>query len=71
MPWRMTPDHLATLMRSMSGRPYGWGNDNFNNDCSAELRSLLMPFGVFLPGEFRRADRGGKPSGRSQSGEHG
>ena len=25
------------------------GNDNFNNDCSAELRSLLMPFGVFLP----------------------
>lgn len=49
MPWRMTPDHLATLMRSMSGRPYGWGNDNFNNDCSAELRSLLMPFGVFLP----------------------
>ncbi|BEM28331.1 cell wall-associated hydrolase [Serratia marcescens] len=49
MPWRMTPDHLATLMRSMIGRPYGWGNDNFNNDCSAELRSLLMPFGVFLP----------------------
>ncbi|BEM53233.1 cell wall-associated hydrolase [Serratia marcescens] len=49
MPWKMTPDHLATLMRSMSGRPYGWGNYNFNNDCSAELRSLLMPFGVFLP----------------------
>lgn len=49
MPWKMTPDHLATLMRSMSGRPYGWGNYNFNNDCSAEVRSLLMPFGVFLP----------------------
>lgn len=49
MPWKMTPEHLAVLMRSMSGRPYGWGNYNFNNDCSAELRSLLMPFGLFLP----------------------
>ncbi|MHA0854067.1 SH3 domain-containing C40 family peptidase [Serratia nematodiphila] len=49
MPWKMTPEHFAVLMRSMSGRPYGWGNYNFNNDCSAELRSLLMPFGLFLP----------------------
>lgn len=49
MPWEMTPEHLATLMQSMNGRPYGWGNSNFNNDCSAELRSLLMPFGIFLP----------------------
>ncbi len=49
MPWEMTPRNIATLMKSMSGRPHGWGIYNFYNDCSAEMRSLLMPFGIFLP----------------------
>lgn len=49
MPWKMTPGNIAVLMKSMSGRPYGWGNYNFYNDCSAEMRSLMMPFGIFLP----------------------
>ncbi|MFT8210160.1 MAG: SH3 domain-containing protein [Symbiopectobacterium sp.] len=49
MPWELTPVNIATVMKSMSGRPYGWGNYNFYNDCSAELHSLLMPFGIFLP----------------------
>lgn len=49
MPWEMTPGNIAVLMKSMSGRPYGWGNYNFYNDCSAEMRSLMMPFGIFLP----------------------
>lgn len=49
MPWGMTPGNIAVLMKSMSGRPYGWGNYNFYNDCSAEMRSLMMPFGIFLP----------------------
>jgi len=49
MPWKMTPANIATLITSMSGRPYGWGNYNFYNDCSAEMRSLMMPFGIFLP----------------------
>ncbi|CNI40941.1 SH3 domain-containing protein [Yersinia vastinensis] len=49
MPWKMTPANIATLMKSMSGRSYGWGNYHFYNDCSAEIRSLMMPFGLFLP----------------------
>lgn len=49
MPWKMTPQNIATLMKTMGNRPYGWGNYNFYNDCSAEIRSLLMPFGIFLP----------------------
>ncbi|WP_448868841.1 SH3 domain-containing protein [Enterobacter ludwigii] len=49
MPWKMTPGNMAVLMKSMSGSPYGWGNYNFYNDCSAEMRSLMMPFGIFLP----------------------
>lgn len=49
MPWKMTPANMSILMKSMGGRPYGWGNYNFYNDCSAEMRSLMMPFGIFLP----------------------
>lgn len=49
MPLIMTPNHIANLINSMQGKPYGWGNFNFHNDCSAELRSLMMPFGLFLP----------------------
>lgn len=49
MPWEMTPLNIATLMKSMSGQPYGWGNELFYNDCSSELRSLMMPFGILLP----------------------
>lgn len=49
MPIKMTPNNIAYLIGTMLGRPYGWGNFNFHNDCSTELRSLLMPFGIFLP----------------------
>lgn len=49
MPWEMTPNNISYIIKSMQGRPYGWGNFNFNNDCSAEIRNLMMPFGIFLP----------------------
>ena len=49
MPWPMTRTNIVTLMKSMTGRPYGWGNTLFYNDCSSELRNLMMPFGILLP----------------------
>jgi len=49
MPLQMTPANIAVLMKSMQGKQYGWGDFNFHNDCSQEMRSLLMPFGIFLP----------------------
>lgn len=49
MPLPMTPANIARLIKSMQGKPYGWGQFNFYNDCSAEMRSLMMPFGLFLP----------------------
>ncbi|AJC23178.2 hypothetical protein RO07_08820 [Pandoraea pulmonicola] len=49
MPWTLTPRHLAQVMKQQIGRPYGWGNTLFYNDCSAETRSLFAPFGVWLP----------------------
>lgn len=49
MPWKMTTENIAVLMKSMGGAPYGWGHFNFYNDYSAEIRSLMMPFGIFPP----------------------
>ncbi|VVE18461.1 SH3 domain-containing C40 family peptidase [Pandoraea fibrosis] len=49
MPWALTPRHMAQVMKQQIGRPYGWGNTLFYNDCSAETRSLFAPFGVWLP----------------------
>ncbi|WP_233829047.1 SH3 domain-containing C40 family peptidase [Paraburkholderia sp. ZP32-5] len=49
MPLAATPRHLATLMKALIGRPYGWGNSGLYNDCSSELQSIFAAFGVWLP----------------------
>jgi cell wall-associated NlpC family hydrolase len=49
MPLTATPRHLAMLMKALIGRPYGWGNMLFYNDCSSELQSIFAAFGVWLP----------------------
>lgn len=49
MPLTATPHHFSTIMSHLLGRPYGWGSMYFYNDCSAELKSLLTPFGIWLP----------------------
>ena len=49
MPLSATPRHLAMLLKTLIGRPYGWGNTGFYNDCSSELQSIFAAFGVGLP----------------------
>ena len=49
MPFAATPRHLATLIKALIGRPYGWGNTGLYNDCSSELQSIFAAFGVWLP----------------------
>jgi cell wall-associated NlpC family hydrolase len=49
MPWAATPHHIAQVMATLQGRPYGWGNSYFYNDCSSELKSLYTPFAIWLP----------------------
>lgn len=49
MPLTPTQHHFADLMKTLIGRPYGWGNMYFYNDCSSELKSLFTPFGIWLP----------------------
>jgi cell wall-associated NlpC family hydrolase len=48
-PIAATPHHLARLIKSLIGRPYGWGNMNFYDDCSSELQSIFSAFGIWLP----------------------
>ncbi len=49
LPLGATPRHLAMLIKALIGRPYGWGNIGFYNDCSSELQSIFAAFGVWLP----------------------
>lgn len=49
MPMAITPHHIADIMKTLLNRPYGWGNLYFYNDCSAELKNLFTPFGIWLP----------------------
>ena len=49
MPLAATPRHLAMLIKTLIGRPYGWGNSGPYNDCSSELQSIFAVFGVWLP----------------------
>ncbi len=49
IPLAATPRNFSRLISALIGRPYGWGNLYFYNDCSAELKSLFAPFGIWLP----------------------
>ncbi len=49
MPMRPTQQNALLLLNQLLGRPYGWGNLYFNNDCSSELQSFYLPFGIWLP----------------------
>ena len=48
-PWAYTPGHAAALWETLLTRPYGWGNVNFHNDCSAELKAFFAVFGLWMP----------------------
>jgi cell wall-associated NlpC family hydrolase len=49
MPLAATPRNMAMLMKALIGRPYGWGNTGFYNDCSSELQNIFAAFGIWLP----------------------
>jgi len=49
MPLPLTSRAVAGLADAMSGQLYGWGGMFENRDCSATMRDLFLPFGVWLP----------------------
>jgi cell wall-associated NlpC family hydrolase len=48
-PLSMTPRHVAQLAGELVGEPYGWGGMDGKRDCSAMIRDLFSPFGLWLP----------------------
>lgn len=49
MPLSATSHNFTIIMSTLIGRPYGWGNMYFYNDCSAEMKNFYTPFGIWLP----------------------
>ncbi len=47
-PLRMTGINMARVANRLMMKPYGWGGLYENRDCSATLRDLFAPFGIWL-----------------------
>ena len=45
----LTPSAMATLANNLIGQRYSWGGQFENRDCSATMRDLFTPFGIWLP----------------------
>ncbi len=48
-PLPLTPVNVAMVGNDMMGQPYGWGGLFGQRDCSAAMRDLFAPFGLWLP----------------------
>ena len=48
-PQIITPAAIATVANTIIGQPYGWGGLFENRDCSATMRDIFTPFGIWLP----------------------
>lgn len=57
-PVPLTVENVARVGDSMMGQPYGWGGMYGQRDCSALMRDLFTPFGIWLP-------RNSRPQGQS------
>lgn len=58
-PLPATTRQIAAVANRMLGQPYGWGGMYGNRDCSALLRDLFSPFGLWLPrNSARQAEAG-------------
>nr|WP_145518358.1 SH3 domain-containing C40 family peptidase [Yersinia mollaretii] len=60
VPLPPTPENMSHLMKNMQGKNYGWGDIYGFNDCSAEIRNLMLPFGIFLPRNSLAQSHSGK-----------
>ena len=59
-PLPITIKNIAKLSNELLGQPYGWGGLYRNRDCSAMIRDLFVPFGLWLPrNSTSQAQRGG------------
>lgn len=48
-PLNPAPGPVARVARELAGQDYGWGGVNEDRDCSAMVRDIFTPFGIWLP----------------------
>ena len=60
MPLAFTPANCARVASSLAGQPYGWGGLYGDRDCSATLRDIFTPFGIWLPRNSAAQAQAGK-----------
>jgi len=48
-PLPLTPRQIAAISNELINEPYGWGGMYANRDCSAMIRDIFAPFGIWLP----------------------
>ncbi|MHB9147543.1 MAG: SH3 domain-containing protein [Candidatus Amoebophilus sp.] len=60
MPLLATPNNMARLANNLIGQPYSWGGLQGYRDCSALLKDLLMPFGIWMPRDSGPQSKAGK-----------
>lgn len=66
MPLVPTRHSFSRIMETLVNRPYGWGGMYFYNDCSAEIKSLFTPFGIWMPRNTSNQIHAGKIIDKSQ-----
>jgi hypothetical protein len=59
-PVPLTLPNLARAVNALLGGAYGWGGLYGDRDCSAAIRDLFVPFGIFLPRNSAAQARAGK-----------
>jgi len=59
LPLALTPSALARLAAPLMGQAYGWGGSFGGRDCSALVRDLFLPFGLWLPRNSRQQAEAG------------
>jgi len=59
-PLDLTPANMADVSGRMIKEPYGWGGMYGNRDCSALMRDIFIPFGIWLPRNSSRQAESGR-----------
>lgn len=58
-PMRLTRQNMTIVANALIGLNYGWGGLYEERDCSAMLRDLYAPFGIWLPrNSFQQSNTG-------------
>ncbi|RAP29310.1 glycoside hydrolase, partial [Candidatus Marinamargulisbacteria bacterium SCGC AG-414-C22] len=60
MPLPLNIRNLSMICEKLTNKPYGWGGLYNNRDCSAMIKDLYTPFGIWLPrNSTSQAKKGG------------